>query len=88
MKNKKNELLTDATHLLCISTEIVLRKLRYLTNSGKIRFIPEAITIDKLREIIVKHFQLQKSCNLELDYLTVFPIFMLAEFIGSRSRLS
>ena len=56
MKNKKNELLTDATHLLCISTEIVLRKLGYLTNSGKIRFIPEAITIDKLREIIVKHF--------------------------------
>lgn len=59
MKNKKNELLTagsKATHSLCIGTEIVLRKLRYLTNSGKIRFIPEAITIDKLREIIVKHF--------------------------------
>jgi hypothetical protein len=59
MKNKKNELLTagsKATHLLCISTEIVIRKLRNLTNSGKIRFIPEAITIDKLREIIVKHF--------------------------------
>ena len=59
MKNKKNELLTvgsKATHSLCISTEIVLLKSRYLTNSGKIRFIPEAITIDKLREIIVKHF--------------------------------
>ena len=59
MKNKKNELLTAGskdTHLLCISTEIVIRKLRNLTNSGKIRFIPEAITIDKLREIIVKHF--------------------------------
>ena len=59
MKNEKNELLTadsKATHSLCISTEIVLCKLHYLTNSGKIRFIPEAITIDKLREIIIKHF--------------------------------
>jgi hypothetical protein len=49
MKNEKNELLTadsKATYLLCISTEIVLSKLRYLTNSGKIRFIPEAITIE------------------------------------------
>jgi hypothetical protein len=59
MKYKKNELLTagsKATNSLCISTGIVLCILRYLTNSGKIRFIPEAITIDKLREIIVKHF--------------------------------